>query len=211
MHGRLDYPPAVRRFRISAGQRLVRLTALAGVAIVVVSGCSADEQQASTELPPATSASAEQTPELPPLGPEDFPVPNEARVQDEAGAEAFLDYFIELINRQQAIPEGQPLRDLGPDCRQCLVVAQRFDEASAAGFKIRGGELSIIDGPGTALQDDRANLSFIARAEPATVVDSSGDPVPGEQQAAQERLPSALSLTWSPERNSWLASGLSFG
>src|SRR5688500_17589400 len=96
----------------------------------LTTACSGQEQQASTELPSASSTSAEPTPELPPLGPADFPVPDEARVKDEAGAEAFLYYFVDLLNHQQAVPSGVALRDLAPDCQQCLAVAQRLDEAA---------------------------------------------------------------------------------
>jgi hypothetical protein len=202
----------VRRHRISAGQQLGRLAVIGVVGgAVLLSGCGAQEQQASTELPSASSTSAEPTPELPPLGPADFPVPDEARVQTEAGAEAFLRYYIDLINHQQAIPEGQPLRDLGPDCRQCLVIAQRFDEAASSELRVEGGEVSIIDGPGIAISGDVANLSFIAQAAAAKVLDANGVVVPDETQAEQRRLPSALQVTWSHERRSWLATGLAFG
>ena len=201
----------MRRTGIRAGQRLARLAVTVLVGVAVLAGCSAEGQQASTELPPASSTSAKPTPELPPLGPADFPVPDEARLQDEAGARAFFSYYVELLNRQQAVPDGQPLRELGPDCRQCLVIAQRLDEAAAAGLRIQGGAVSVISGPAVGLAGDRANFSFIARAEAATVVRRNGDAVPEEEQPAQDRLPSALEATWSEEKQSWLATGLSFG
>ena len=71
------------------------------VGTALLSGCS-EKQEAGTTLP-STSASPT-TEELPVVGPADFPVPDEARTKNAAGAEAFLRYFIELINRQQAIP-----------------------------------------------------------------------------------------------------------
>jgi hypothetical protein len=205
------YPAAVREQRIRAGQQRVRSTFLAVALLALITGCSSDAEQPSAELPPASSSAAESTPELPPLGPEDFPVPAEARTKDEAGAEAFLAYWIELLNRQQAVPAGEPIRALGPKCQECAAIARRFDEAAAAGLHIEGGEVSVIDGPGTSIAGQKANLSFIARAEASTVRDTEGNPVPGEAQEAQERLPSALEVTWSDSRHSWLASGLSFG
>ena len=57
---------------------------LAGAA--VLAGCS-DMQEASESLP-STSSAAPTEDELPPLGPEDLPMPDEARTQDAAGAEA---------------------------------------------------------------------------------------------------------------------------
>src|SRR3712207_7343807 len=96
---------------------------------LLLTSCS-EKQEASETLP---TASASPTADLPPLGPSDFPVPAEARTKDAAGAEAFLRYWIDLLNRQQAIPAGEPLRDLGPDCNECLRIARVYDEADAAG------------------------------------------------------------------------------
>src|SRR5215204_764359 len=86
------YPPAVRDLRRAAAG-LVVVTALVG-------GCS-EKQEANATLP-STSA-AETTEALPEVGPADFPVPDEARTKDATGADAFARYYIELINRQQAI------------------------------------------------------------------------------------------------------------
>ena len=80
----------------------------------LLAGCS-EKQEASTTLPPASQTPTPTAEALPPLGPADFPVPPEARTKDAAGAEAFLRYFIDLINHQRAIPAGEPLRDLGPE------------------------------------------------------------------------------------------------
>ena len=59
----------------------------------VLSGCS-EKQEANDSLPTASASPTED--ELPPLGPEDLPMPDEARTQDAAGAEAFVRYYIEL-------------------------------------------------------------------------------------------------------------------
>ena len=93
------------------------------VGTALLTGCS--EKVEANDTLPSTSA-AETTEALPPVGPADFPVPDEARTKDAAGAEAFLRYYIDLINRQQAIPAGQPLRDLGPDCQDCLRIARHL-------------------------------------------------------------------------------------
>ena len=177
------------------------MTGLVGVS--VLAGCSAEGQQASTELPPASSTSAEPTPELPPLGPADFPVPDEARVQDEAGAEAFLRYYIDLINRQQAIPNGEPLRILGPDCGDCQRVARQYDEVAAAGQRDEGGALSITTDPGVRVTDDEARVSFIVRVEGIRLVEASGEPVEGASFDPQPRVPSGALLVWSDEAQSW--------
>ncbi|MCW2700485.1 MAG: hypothetical protein JWQ45_2020, partial [Blastococcus sp.] len=71
----------------------MRVASCLVVAAVALSGCS-EKQEAGNTLPLASSsAPAETTTELPPLGPEDMPMPAEARTQDAAGAEAFVRYY----------------------------------------------------------------------------------------------------------------------
>ncbi|MCW2741724.1 MAG: hypothetical protein JWR45_2146, partial [Blastococcus sp.] len=130
---------------------------------------------------------------------------------DAAGAEAFMRYFVKLLNRQQDVPEGQPLRELGPDCQECLRIAQDLDEAAAAQRRYEGGELGIAGDFGTALSGETANLSFIARVEAGALLERSGEPVGGTQAAAVERLPSAASLTWSANDYCWRVKALNFG
>ncbi|NEK87951.1 hypothetical protein GCU60_19615 [Blastococcus saxobsidens] len=177
------------------------------IGTAVLSGCS-EKQEANESLP--TSA-APTTEALPQIGPADFPVPDEARTKDAGGAEAFARYYIELLQRQQDVPAGEPLRDLGPDCQECLRIALDFDEAAAANRRFEGGELSITGAFGTAVSEDRANLSFLARVEAGAVLEASGEAVQGTQSAAIERLPSAIALDWSPDDHCWRVSGLSFG
>ena len=178
------------------------------VGTVLLSGCS-QKTEANETLP---SASATPTTEsLPPVGPADFPVPDEARTKDAAGAEAFLRYYVEILNRQQDIPAGQPIRDLGPECQECLRIALDLDEAAAAQRRYEGGELSVVGDFGTTLEDETVNLSFVARVETGALVEPSGAPVPGTEAAAVERLPSAALLTWSSETDCWQVKAMNIG
>ncbi|MCW2698912.1 MAG: uncharacterized protein JWQ45_447, partial [Blastococcus sp.] len=128
----------------------------------LLNGCT-EKVEASRTLP-STSA-AQTTESLPVVGPAEFPVPDEARTKDAAGAEAFARYFIELINRQQAIPAGQPLRVLGPACHDCLRIAERFDQAAEAGQRFEGGQLSMVGEPGVTFRGDSANVTFIGQID----------------------------------------------
>ncbi|MCV2488295.1 hypothetical protein OF117_02885 [Geodermatophilus sp. YIM 151500] len=203
----------MRDHRLRAGQQPRRLAVLGfAAAVLVLTGCSeAPQQPAAVDAAPTSASASPTEEELPPLGPPDFPVPDEARTQDEAGAEAFLRYYIELINRQQAVPDGQPLRDLGPDCRECHVIAQRFDDAAAAGYKLEGGQLSITSDLGTKASPNEAEIAFIARAEAAAAYGMTGTPIAGLQYPAQEALSSGLGVVWSPTDESWLVSKLTIG
>jgi hypothetical protein len=178
------------------------------LATALLSGC-AEKQEARDSLP--TKSAAPTTEALPELGPADFPVPDEARTKDAAGAEAFARYYAELINRQQVIPAGQPLRDLGPECQDCLRIAQQLDEAAAAGHRLDGGELSMVGEPGITFQGDTAHFNFFARIEAGATYDSSGVLVPETQFEAEDRLSSGFELVWSEDDRSWLVSGAFFG
>ena len=100
-----------------------------------------------------------------PSGPADFPVPDEARTKDAAGAEAFLRYWIDLLNRQQAIPAGQPLRDLGPECQECLRIAQQLRRRRRSRTAVRRRRTRLHDWRlPRSIDGDTAIVSFGARA-----------------------------------------------
>jgi hypothetical protein len=189
----------------------MRLTAAAvAVGTALLTGCGAAEAEApSTSLPSATTA-APTTEALPVVGPADFPVPPEARTQDAAGAEAFLRYWIDLLNRQREIPAGQPLRDLGPECQECLRIAKNYDDAAAAGSRYIGGEVSLNDVPAPVIEGDTAQLVFGARREPISLVDSTGTEIEGRAEVAPN-LGSGLNLEWSTATQSWVVTAFQLG
>ena len=196
----------MRDLRGSGRLRRTVIGVLIGTALL--GGCS-EKHEANDTLP--SPSAAETTEALPALGPADFPVPDEARTKDAAGAEAFLRYFVDLINRQQDLPAGQPLRELAPECQECMRIAQDLDQSRDAQRKYQGGELSVVGEFGTAIAGESANLSFLARVEAGALLEPSGVPVPGTEAMTVERLPSAAALTWSPESQCWQVEALNFG
>jgi hypothetical protein len=174
----------------------------------VLTGCL-EKQEASETLP--SSSAAETSEALPELGPADFPVPDEARTKDAAGAEAFVRYYIELLNRQQALPDGEPLRALSPDCETCLRIARAFDEAATAGHTYNGGELTLNEILDPQLDGDTASVIFWTRIEAVSVRDSAGAPVPEGQDELTPNAGSGMTLTWSADQRTWLAAGLTIG
>jgi hypothetical protein len=177
------------------------------VSTALLTGCS-EKTEASTTLP--TKSAAATTEALPPMGPADFPVPEEARTKDAAGAEAFLRYFIELSNRQQELLDGQPLRNLGPDCQECLRIARSFDEAAAAGNRYEGGEVSINALAPPLLEGDKALISFGARQEAVRLVDAAGHDVYPALEL-QTNMGSGIELVWSDTSSGWLVEGFNLG
>jgi hypothetical protein len=195
----LAYPAAVRDLRLAAAG-LVLVTAL-------VAGCS-EKQEANDTLPSASAADT--TEALPEVGPADFPVPDEARTKDAAGAEAFLRYYIELSNRQQELLDGQPLRDLGPECQECLRIAQNFDEVAAAGHRYDGGEITLNGLATPLLENDKAIISFGARQEAVRLVDGAGNVVdPGLGLLPNQG--SGITLIWSDKDQTWIVESLNIG
>ncbi|MCA0146740.1 hypothetical protein [Blastococcus sp. LR1] len=179
---------------------------VAVVAGVVLSGCS-EKQEASDTVP---TAAAETTDSLPPLGPKDFPVPDEARTKDAAGAEAFLRYYVELLNRQRELLDGQPIRALGPDCQGCLRIARTYDETAAAAARYVGGELSLNDVTEPRLDGDEATVGFGLRQAAVKRVDAEGQPIDdGLPEIAN--IISGITLAYSAEVDSWLVEALDLG
>jgi hypothetical protein len=177
------------------------------IGTALLSGC-AEKQEANATLP-STSASPT-TEALPEVGPADFPVPDEARTKDAAGAEAFLRYYIELINRQRAIPAGQPLRDLGPDCNDCWRIANNYDEVMAAGRRFDGGKLTLNDVTEPQFTGDETSINFGIRQEAVVLVDAAGTPV-DSGMPAQPNLSSGITLVWSEADDSWLVVSMTLG
>jgi len=176
------------------------------IGTVLLAGCS-EKQEANDTLP--SPSAAETTEELPEVGPADFPVPDEARTKDAAGAEAFLRYWIELMNRQRAIPNGQPLRDLGPECQECRRIAKVYNDAAAAERHFQGGDLSLNDVPPPVLDGEGAVINFGVAQAALSLIDESGAVLEG--LPAEANLPSGITLTWSAPRQVWNVEGFNIG
>lgn len=189
----------------------LRLTACLLAGAVVLTGCS-EEQEANESLP--TTSSAEPTEDaLPPLGPEDLPMPDEARTQDAAGAEAFIRYYFRLLNASLTSMDSQYLRQFAKEgCDVCERVARETAEDAAKGYTYRGGELTIagkvsvtMTGPG------EAQSAFMADQAPMTVVDQDQVPVPGLAFDGEGGLSSGTITAWDETLHSWTLTELTLG
>jgi len=178
-------------------------TALVAALIGVLAGCS-DGERANQTLPStSTDGSAEPsetTPSLPPIGPADFPMPVEAREKTEAGAEAFLDYYLAVEHRST---DGEALRQLSRNCQVCSSVADQKDADLQAGYTASGGEgpIEIIE---SVVQGDQANVIFKATASAVVVVDGDGNAVPERGNPGVTDRELDAFMLWSPVKASWL-------
>lgn len=176
---------------------------LAGVALL--SGC-AEKQQANESLPSASAPPTEE--ELPPLGPEDLPMPAEARTQDAAGAEAFVRYYIELINRTSDVMDAQPLRDFSDGCEDCNRIATSVEEDARAGYGYQGGDITIVEVAPPLLKASTAEMALVVDQAALQVVDASGAPVDDLSTSAYSGLTGGTSLRWNESAQTWVMTGL---
>jgi hypothetical protein len=182
----------------------LRLVAALAVTTALLSGCSS-KQQANETLPSAAETSSK--PRLEPLGPTDFPVPDEARTKDGSGALAFSRYYVELSNHLLTTLDSGPLRGLSHDCETCNELADGYDADKAVGYSYEGGKLRITSAGSTRLNGDNAEISFVLEQDAVTVRDSSGTVVPDKSSEAYS-LSGGIGLLWDDKRATWLVTQL---
>lgn len=187
---------------------MLRVVAGAALSAAVLSGCG-NKEPASTSLPAPTTKAAPTTAALPPLGPPDFPVPAAARTKDAAGAEAFTRYYIELSNRMQDQLKGQPLRDLGPNCDECLRFARQFELAATKHRRYVGGRVTLNAVTPAVLTGDEANISFAARQDAVRLLDSTGRTL--DSLPLKPVIGGGVRLAWSDVEHSWIVKALGIG
>jgi hypothetical protein len=185
-----------------------RWLAFIAVGAVLLSGCS-KKQEANDTLP--SPSAAETTPELPSLGPDDMPMPAEARTQDAAGAEAFVRYYIALINRTSDVMDAAPLRDLSKDCEDCNRIATETEQDALAGYTYEGGNLTVTEVTSPLITDSRAEMAIRVSQAEMSVLDSNGKPIDDLGSGAYPGLPGTAAAEWDSERTSWTMTTLSFG
>jgi hypothetical protein len=187
------------------------LRLLAGLAAgaVVLSGCS-ERQEAADTLPEADATPSASEPELPPLGPPDLPMPAEARTQDAAGAEAFVRYYIDLINRTSSVMDAAPLREFSDGCTECNRIASNTEVAAANGQVFRDGEISIIQMGKPLIADGTAQLALRVDQARFVVVDASGTSVDGGSEA-YTNISGGVALEWNSSDMTWSMTQLTFG
>jgi hypothetical protein len=176
---------------------------------LALAACS--EKQEASSLPSKSAAPTEDA--LPPLGPEDFPVPAEAREKTPAGALAFAKYYMALGTEigLSDIP-AQSLLDLStPDCRLCRQVAETFSADQAAGYRRQGSTSTFKDYGAPLLSGDTADIGFAFSQSADRVVDRQGNDVASRAGQASGVLQSGMQLTWRDDLKCWLVNSLTIG
>ncbi|SDL61893.1 hypothetical protein SAMN05660642_00447 [Geodermatophilus siccatus] len=182
------------------------VTGLAAGALVL-SGCS-ERQEAADTLPEADATPSASQPELPPLGPTDLPMPAEARTQDAAGAEAFVRYYIDLINRTSTVMDAAPLREFSDGCLDCDRIAHVVDKDAALGHQYDGGLISITTMGEALLRETTAEMAMRADVSGLAVEDASGNALPDLSSPAYTNLNGGAALKWDARQDTWIMTAL---
>ncbi|SDE28274.1 hypothetical protein SAMN05660485_00439 [Blastococcus fimeti] len=188
----------------------LRLAACLVAGAAVLTGCS-EKQEAAQTLP--TSSSAAPTEDaLPPLGPEGFPVPAEARKRTPEGAVEFVRYFVGLTGYlAEHSLDPAPLLDLSQDCRSCSNIAESLAEDRAANYTYREYEFEFTEYGPALLDGETAEMGFTYVQGPVSVVDPTGAVVTQRSSGRSEEMQSGAILRWRSDLNSWVMTGLTVG
>nr|WP_246416454.1 DUF6318 family protein [Nocardioides luti] len=105
--------------------------------------CSGDHPQPKI-APPESSAPTSGSPSAEP-GPVEPTMPAAAKRHDAAGAEAFVEYYWELVNYAQATGEVAQLRQVAlKSCSACSGGLRGIVDTYEAGGSITGGEIEVV-------------------------------------------------------------------
>ncbi|MGY1708151.1 hypothetical protein ACI8AC_01425 [Geodermatophilus sp. SYSU D00758] len=173
------------------------------VGSALLGGCS-DERPASGTLPEASPSTPTTEAALEPLGPADLPMPAEARTQDAAGAQAFVRYYIALINRTSTVMDAAPLREFSSGCRDCERIASAVEGDAEAGYSYSGGQVSIIDLGEPLLRSATAEIAMRANIAALSVHAPDGTVAEELSSRAYTNLSGGAALSWDSARASWL-------
>jgi hypothetical protein len=187
----------------------LRLVAGLAAGALALSGCS-ERQEANDTLPEADASPSASEPSLPPLGPPDLPMPAEARTQDAAGAEAFVRYYIDLINRTSTVMDAAPLREFSNGCAECDRIANDTEKDAAAGYRYEGGEITV-DWIQALVSSTETEVAFFADQAALRVVDPSGATVEDLTFGALSDMSSGALARWNTDRASWVLVSLTLG
>jgi len=187
--------------------RLGRTTAAVVVGIAVLAGCS-DGETANETLPPATPSAAPTSDALRPLGPLEFPVPPEARVESLAGASAFVDYYVALMGRAQTRLTSEGLRELSSDCKSCTVFADGIDDYASRSYRVEGGGIELKGASDPVMINRRAEFSISVQQKMMKVSDPTGKTIEDLSTPNSAYPASGAAAVWSSISGSWLMAEL---
>ncbi|MBB3676955.1 DUF6318 family protein [Modestobacter versicolor] len=187
--------------------RLVRVAAGAVTVIAVLAGCS-DGGTANETLPSVSSSAAETSESLPPLGPPDLPMPDEARKQTEAGALAAGKYFAQLTEYSYQSMDPSGLTNLSSECSYCRELAASISEDRTAGYRYEGGGITFRDAGQVVLSGSGAEVAFSLTQGSLQVIAEDGNTLADRSQPTYDVFTSFV-MRWDEASEAWLITQVS--
>lgn len=120
----------------------LRLLLAAACAALALTGCSEDDP--APKIDPGDSSSAAATPTPTSTAPVEPTLPAEAEGTDAAAAEAFVEFYWEMVNYAQATGDVDGLRELALEsCAACSGGADDIELVSQKGGTAEGGTVTV--------------------------------------------------------------------
>lgn len=187
----------------------VAVVVAAVVAFVALrgNGSTVDARPTVTSSSPAPSPSPTATPSPTPSSTLTPPVlPAAAKKRDQAGAEAFFRYFIDVYNYSFTALDTQPLEQISADeCKFCRSAKATVAEILAKGARAEGGEVHVLASFAEPDASKAREVIVVAslRQDPGRTVGSDGN-VTSSSSGSKRRLDALL--RWEGGR--WLLVGV---
>ncbi|MCM0621862.1 DUF6318 family protein [Nocardioides bruguierae] len=163
--------------------------AVALTSALALSACSSDDPDpvVADPTPSAPSSSADPTPS------EDSAEPWEEKTP--AGAEAFMDHWVEVFNTSFQGGDARPLRELATkDCDSCEPFADLIDSTYEGGGEIRGGGWTIATLTRSARSKTADETVTVTFKQPRmTVAPAGGEP----QTSPAQKSTYVFDLDWA--------------
>ncbi|MCW2791818.1 MAG: hypothetical protein JWO76_916 [Nocardioides sp.] len=180
----------------------LRATLALGVVVplLALGGCSGDDPE--PKIAPTTSTSPSDTgsPSPTPTGPVEPTMPAAAKKQTAAGAEAFVRYYLDIVNFSQSSGDLRTLRRIADrECGACSAGLHFLERTFSEGGEIRGGSASLTRATSGLLNtgDYQVRGDLVSRRQVVDMPGSRRDKVyPGGTITVQ--------FIVSPEDHSWL-------
>jgi hypothetical protein len=119
------------------------ITALSCLSVLALGACSDDDPE--PKFAPTPSTSAPTSPSTTAAsGPAEPTMPAAAGQRSDAGAEAFVRYFIEVLNFAQRTGNTGTLDQIStPNCSACAGYITAIDTAYGGGGRVEGGQIQV--------------------------------------------------------------------
>ena len=177
------------------------------LATLLLSGCQAEETPPAGAFPSVSSGSPSASPASTSPSPSASPsseIPAAAREKSQAGAEAFVRYFVKQSAHAWISADPNLITALSdPDCKSCASLASTAAQLRERGHRYADLPISVVSVDALTGDEQRQNVAATIDQRAVNVVDSDGNIVSSDQADSLERT---FLLYW--EGSGWRVGGI---